>query len=116
MGITKRVYDKDDPRLDKFYDETPVVMLTFQLKVSNNNNPYELYYRERLDGDKDYNDRVMKDLRSRAECDMFNILTRLQAEDPDCEFQQWRALDQNGQLLHTSNTLTYEVKPQVGAK
>lgn len=115
MKQSRVIRDKKDPKLDKFYDETPQLQFTFQLKLSNRNQPYELYYRERLDGDQDYNKLVMENLKKRAQADMHNILLRAQSEDENVEFQEWRVLDQDGVVVHVSDVLTIYVKPQVGA-
>lgn len=101
----------DDPKMDKFYDETPQVRFVFQLKVSNQQRPYELYYSERLDGDAEYNKSITEGLITRAQADMSNILTRLQSRDEDVEFQGWTMLDNVGQVLRHSDVLTIYVKP-----
>lgn len=114
MKQARVIRDPKDTKLDKFYDETPQLQFTFQLKLSNRSQPYELYYRERLDGDEDYRKQVMEDLKKRAQADMHNILQRVWAEDENAEFQEWRVLDQDGVVLHVSDELKIFVKPQVG--
>lgn len=103
------IIKEDDPRLDKFYDETPQVRFTFNLNISTENRPYQLHYAERLDGDAEYNAEVIKKLRDRAQADMHNILQRLQARDPDCEFVSWQQLDDTGAVLFTSDQLVISV-------
>lgn len=116
MGLIKNTEEgRLDPRLDKFYDETPQMRFTFQLLTTARKEPYELYYNERLDGDTEYNKTVFEGIKKRAQADMFNILSRLQSADEDAEFVSWRVLDERGQLLHVSSELKVDVKPQVGA-
>lgn len=106
---------RTDPRLDKFYDETPQMEFRFQLQVSSRKNPVELYYKERLDGDEKYNTELFEAVKKRAQSDMFNVLTRMQAIDENCEFVSWRVYDANNVMLHQSFILKTHLKPQVGA-
>lgn len=101
---------REDSRLDKFYDETPQVQLTYQLRVVGRPTVFELYYNVRLDGNEEENKQIIADIEPRAQADMFNILLRLQAQDEDVEFSSWTLLDQQGVILKTSDTLTITVK------
>lgn len=111
----KTIKNPNDKRLDKFYDETPQAAFTFQLIVTGAPHPYELYYKERLDGDDEYNRNIVSKLQDRAQADMFNILQRLQARDPDMEFSSWIMLDSSGAVIKQSRELSIYVKPQLGA-
>lgn len=106
----KTVRDPQDPRLDKFYDETPQVVLKFQLRTTTHRNPFELVYKERLDGTDAENKALLENLKVRAQADMFNVLQRLQAKDEDCEFSSWRMIDEQETVLDESDVLRIKVK------
>ena len=104
-----RVFNVADKRMDKFYDETPQLTFRFELFVTTFQRTFELYYKERLDGDPDHNQQVLKAVERRAQADMFNIINRLQADDPDAEFSKWQMFDDQGAMIKESNTLNITV-------
>lgn len=111
-----RVMDVNDKRLDKFYDETPSLVFRVHFFTTTHGQPFELVYRERLDGTSEENRQRIDNIATQAQADIYNMLLRLQAADDECEFSKWIIYDDQGATIRESTTLTVHVKPQVGKK
>jgi hypothetical protein len=115
MKVKSQIKDPEDPRLDKFYDETPEIYFVYKLKLSRSSNILEFPYSVRLDGATDEdNKELIEQLDKRAQADMDRALRNAQADDDEVEFEYWEKCDKFDVVISHSDTLTVYVKPQVG--
>jgi hypothetical protein len=110
MKTMRPVWDKNDPKLDKFYDETPKVQFKFELYTTTDRRPYESFYSQRLDGSGEENREAISNIQIQAQSDMFNTLTRLQAMNDECEFSRWVMYDMDGAIIKESTVLSVKIK------